>query len=198
MKVIDRNFIDIDDENVKKIYRYFLNIIIEYLKEKIDDEKIINDIIDNVKSVLIQITDGFTYQIKTPDGSFRKNYFPNSAGALKTNMIINANNEVLNIIPGVALRPNFTVNQLVHELLHALSSNQHSFFDENGITYTKTGTKIDFYDKNLDDHKVEKKISSVGLNEGITEFLTSSILKEYTENYCSMVVIASLLMDKIS
>lgn len=41
MKVIDRNFIDIDDENVKKIYRDFLNIIIEYLKEKIDDEKII-------------------------------------------------------------------------------------------------------------------------------------------------------------
>ena len=53
---------------------------------------------DNIN---IQIIDGETYSIKLPNGSLRQNKISNEVGALKTNMVINANDEELNIIPGI-------------------------------------------------------------------------------------------------
>ena len=68
-------------------------------------------------------------------------------------------------------------------------------FDDEGITYTKTGTKIDYYNRSLDEYSKEKNFSSDGLNEGITELLASIITKEYTGNYAPYVVISKLFMN---
>lgn len=108
-------------------------------------------------------------------------------------MIVNVNKDEISIIPGVALRPNFNKHQLVHELFHTISSNQHNYFNKDGIAYTKTGTKIDYYDKNLEDYNMNYNPSSDGLNEGITELLASMITNEYTGIYPGHLVVASLL-----
>lgn len=191
MKVINNNFIEIDcSVNIEQILE-FLN---SFLKSLNIDNNITNELLSNMDNIYIQITNNDEYTIKLPNGSYRKNKISNSVGALKTNMIINNNDTELNIVPGVVMRNNYNNHQLIHELLHGLSSLQHSYYDEYGITYTKTGTKIDYYDKSLNDHSMEINLSSEGLNEGITEYLTSILTNEYTGNYAPFVVISKLFM----
>lgn len=109
-------------------------------------------------------------------------------------MVINSNDKELSIIPGVVMRKNFNNHQLIHEILHGISSRQHNLYNEDGITYTKTGTKIDYYDNSLNDCPNVTNLSSEGLNEGITEYLTSLLTNEYNGNYASQVVISNLFM----
>lgn len=191
MKVIDNNFIEIDcSVNIEQI----LEFLKSFLKSLNIDNNITNELLSNMDNIYIQITNNDEYTIKLPNGSYRKNKISNSVGALKTNMIINNNDTELNIVPGVVMRNNYNNHQLIHELLHGLSSLQHSYYDEYGITYTKTGTKIDYYDKSLNDYSMENNLSSEGLNEGITEYLTSILTNEYTGNYAPFVVISKLFM----
>jgi hypothetical protein len=189
MKIIDSNFNEISS-NTSKYYDTY-NSIINYLDGVISDDAVKSDVMGKT-NIFIQETNGDEFSIRMSNGSIRRNKLPSSTGALKTNMLIDANDEEIRIIPGVALRPNYTDHQLVHELLHALSSNEHNYFN-NDITYTKTGTDISFYDRNLDDYYMDNNPSSEGLNEGITELLASQITGEYTGNYANLVVIANLL-----
>ena len=172
--------------------------IINYIKDSLGkmniDSRILNELLLNMDNINIKIVDGETYSIKLPNGSLRQNKISNEVGALKTNMIINTNDDELNITPGVVMRKKFNNHQLIHEILHAMSSRQHNLYNEDGITYTKTGTKIDYYDKSLNDYPHEKNLSSDGLNEGITEYLASLLTNEYNGNYAPQVVISSLFM----
>ena len=194
MILIDNNFNEINNEDKKE----FDEILIEtmsHLNKLILDEKTKKIISDNSKDVIIQLIDNYNYSIKLPNGTLRTMKFPNSAGALKANMYNEINDSEIHIIPGIALRSNYSKHQVVHELLHTLSFNQHNYFDENGITYTKTGTKIDFYDKDTNDYIVENNPSSDGLNEGITELLTSVITNDYNGNYSPFVAISKLFLE---
>ena len=118
MKIINQEFQEKPDvgDNYNTIY----NQIMEYLRTRIDDEELLNLIANRFNNVLIQETDGKSFSLKMPNGSLRANRMPISAGALKTNMSISVSDKELDIIPGIALRPNFTYQQLVHEfvLLH--------------------------------------------------------------------------------
>ena len=193
MKIVNSNLEEINESsNIR--YDDIYNKIVNYLKSTIKDERILNDMLKDNEYILIQETSGDSYTIDLPNGSKKHQPIPSSVGALKTNMSIRANSQILGIRPGVALRPNFTDHQLVHELLHAISSKHINYFDGDGIVYTKTGTKIDYFDRNLNDASKENNLSSDGLNEGITELLASIITNEYTGNYPHMVVIAKLLM----
>ena len=191
MKIINNSFQDCEDKD--NIFSNIYNEVIEYLKTRIDDEQLLNRIIDNCNHSIIQLTDGQTYTILAHDGSFKNYKYSDSAAAFKTNMAISVKENEISIIPGIVLRPNYNKHQLIHELLHVISSNQHNYFNEEGIAYTKTGTKIDYYDKNLNDYNMENNPSSDGLNEGITELLASIITNEYTGNYPGYLVIANLL-----
>ena len=172
--------------------------IINYIKDSLSkmnlDSNILNELLISMDDINIQIIDNETYSIKLPNGSLIKNRISNEVGALKTNMVINANDNELNITPGVVMRKNFNSHQLIHEILHGISSRQHNLYNEDGITYTKTGTKIDYYDKSLNDYPNVTNLSSEGLNEGITEYLTSLLTNEYNGNYASQVVISNLFM----
>ena len=192
MKIIDSSFKEYPDTN--NSFNDIFNQTIDFLKTRITDEQLLNQIIENSDHSLIQLTDGKTYTILA-EGKLRTNNYKNSASAFKTNMAISVNDKELSIIPGVALRPNYNKHQLVHEQLHVLSSNQHNYFDENEIVYTKVGTKIDYYDKTLNDYNMEGNPSSDGLNEGITEYLASVITNEYTGSYPGYVAVASILMS---
>ncbi len=191
MIVIDSDFNrKIDNSNYNDVY----NKIIEYLKSIIIDEKILSDMLDQNDKIIIQETLGKEYSIKLPNGLNRKLKFPSSSSAFKTNMVIGVNKNVLGISPGIVLRPNYDIHQLIHELLHAISSTQINRFNEDGVVYTKCGTRIDYFDRNLNNYNSINNLSSNGLNEGITEFLTSLITNNYYGNYPPMVVIARLLM----
>lgn len=193
MKIIDSSFKEHQDTN--NTFNDIYNNTIEYLKTRIDNEQLLEQINANSIHSLIQLTDGNTYTILADDGKFRTNKYRDSSAAFKTNMAISVKEDEVYIIPGVALRPNYNIHQLVHEQLHAISSNQHNYFDESGIFYTKVGTKIDYYDKSMNDYNKENNPSSDGLNEGITEYLASIITNEYTGAYPPYVVIANLLMS---
>ncbi len=194
MILIDNKFNSINDEQKNELDE-ILNEVVNYLNNVITDENIKQIINENSQNIIIQLTDNYNYSIKLPNGMVRTMDFPGSVGALKTNMYNELNSSEIHIVPGVALRSNYSKHQLVHELLHALSSNEHNYFNENGITYTKTGTKIDFYDRNTDDVKITNNPSSDGLNEGITEFLASNITNDFNGNYAPFVVISKLLLD---
>lgn len=198
MRVIDNNF---NDANVdKSTYNQIYNKIVEELSKRITDENILKDMLDGNDQIIIQPTDGIKYVVKLPDSSLRTLRFNNDASAFRTNMDVNITNEELIIRSGIALRPNFNLHQLVHELLHAMSSNQVSKFDENGVTYTKVGTQIRYYKKNpnnsndLNDYNMPNNLSSDGLNEGITDYL-ASIITGYQGNYPPLVIVAQLLMS---
>ena len=191
MKVIDSNFNEIED--VDSYYSNIYSSIVEYIKNKIKDEKIRAAIMEEIDDIIIQETNGEEYAIKTPNGSISKNKMSSSTAALRANMQISVENKDLKIIPGIALRPNFSIHDLVHELLHTISSNRHNYLSDEGIVFTKIGTRIDYFDKNLKYYVKEDNPSSDGLNEGITELLTSYITNEFTGQYPSQVVIAELL-----
>ena len=192
MKVIDKSF---EELNTSLDISQILENITATLKNMNIDYKILEKIYQKSENFFIQIIDDGTYSIKLPNGVIKENRIAGTSGALKTNMIFKVDDKELNIIPGVVLRKNYNVYQLVHELLHVLSSRQHDYFDDEGITYTKTGTKIDYYNRALDEFSNEKNFSSDGLNEGITELLASIITKEYTGNYAPYVVISKLFMN---
>lgn len=191
MKVINEEFDVIETPaNVEQIINYIKDSLVKMNL----DSNILNELLVSMDDINIQIVDRETYSIKLPNGSLRKNKISNEVGALKTNMVISANEKELNIIPGVVMRKNFNNHQLIHEILHGISSRQHNLYNEDGVTYTKTGTKIDYYDKSLNDYPNVTNLSSEGLNEGITEYLTSLLTNEYNGNYASQVVISSLFM----
>ena len=190
MIVIDNDF---NKKEQSTNYETIYNKIIEYLKNRIDNNEILSSIIEESSGIIIQETDGEKYSIKLPNGSIRKNNLSRSSGAIRTNMVIELNGNELSILPGIALRPNYTNHQLIHELIHAMSSNQHNYFNNN-IVYTKIGTKINYYDQKLDDYYMENNPSSDGLNEGITELITSEITNEYNGIYAPFVIASKLLM----
>lgn len=193
MKIINSDFRECQDTN--NLFSIVSSQVIDYIKTRISDEQLLNQIISNCDHSIIQLTDGNSYTILSHDGNLKSYKFRDSASAFKTNMAINVKENELVIIPGIALRPNYNIHQLIHELLHVISSNQHNYYNEDGICYTKTGTKIDYYDKNLNDYIMNNNPSSDGLNEGITELLASIITNEYTGNYPGYLVVASLLMS---
>ena len=193
MKIINNYFQDYQDTNNE--FADIYNQVIEYLKSRINDEQLLSQIINNCDHSIIQLTDGDSYTILAHDGSFKSFKYRDSAAAFKTNMAVKNNENEISIIPGIALRPNYNKHQLVHELLHVISSTQHNYYNELGIAYTKTGTKIDYYDKNLNNYNMADNPSSDGLNEGITEFLASLITNEYTGNYPGYVAVARLLLS---
>lgn len=193
MKIINSNFQECQD--VDNSFTNIYNQVIEFLKTRIEDEQLLSQVINNCNHSIIQLTDGNSYTILAHDGTFKNYKYPGSAAALKTNMAVSVKKSEISIIPGIALRPNYNKHQVIHELLHVISSNQHNYFNEEGVAYTKTGTRIDYYDKGLNDYNIENNPSSDGLNEGITELLTSVITNEYTGNYPGYLVVASLLMS---
>ena len=191
MKVINSSFQDVQDTDNE--FRDVYNQIINFLKTRIADEQLLNQIISNCNHSLIQLTDGISYTVLADDGNLKRYKYSDSAGAFKTNMAVSVKEDEIFIIPGIALRPNYNKHQLIHELLHVISSNQHNYYDEHGIAHTKTGTRIDYYDRQLIDYAKENNPSSDGLNEGITELLTSMITNEYTGNYPGYLAVAKLL-----
>ena len=193
MKIINSNFQECQD--VDNSFTNIYNQVIEFLKTRIEDEQLLSQVINNCNHSIIQLTDGNSYTILAHDGTFKNYKYRDSSAAFKTNMAISVKENEISIIPGIALRPNYNKHQVIHELLHVISSNQHNYFNEEGIAYTKTGTRIDYYDKGLNDYNMENNPSSDGLNEGITELLTSVITNEYTGNYPGYLVVASLLMS---
>lgn len=193
MKIINSEFNEIKNFSDSK-YNIIYSQVIEFLKSIIKDEKIMLNIIKENDDIIFQETIGKEYSIKAHDGSIRKYKFPDSASAFKTNMAVNIDDNELTLTPGICLRPASSKHHIIHELLHAMSSNRHNYFNDEGIVYTKTGTKVDYYDRNLDDYSNGEKISSDGLNEGMTELLTSIITNEYTGTYAHLAVICNLLM----
>ena len=192
MKVIDSSFQEVKDS--ENSYSNTYNQVIDFLKTRVNDEQLLSQLIANCDHSILQLTDGKTYTILSHDGQFKRYNYPSSAAAFKTNIAISSKeNEVL-IIPGIALRPNYNNHQLVHELLHVITTNQHNYFNENGVVYTKTGTRIDYYDRELNNYYIENNPSSDGLNEGITEYLATIITNECVGNYPHYHVIASILM----
>lgn len=191
MKVINNKFNEMDTPlNIEQTVNYIKNVL-----EQMDiDNNILSNILMNIDSMYIQVADDNNFSIKLPNGSFKENKISMSVGALKTNMLISIDDKELNITPGIVVKENYNNHQLIHESLHGLSSKQHNFYDENGITYTKTGTKIDYYDKSLNDYENIENLSSEGLNEGITEYLTSMLTNQYTGTYAPFVVISKLFM----
>lgn len=193
MKIINSSFQECEDTN--NTFNNTYNQVIGFLKEKIHDEQLLGQIISNCNHSIIQLTDGNFYTILGHDGNFKSYKYSDSAAAFKTNMAVKINEKEIYIIPGIALRPKYNKHQLIHELLHVISSTQHNYYNEAGIAYTKTGTKIDYYDKNLNNYNMTDNPSSDGLNEGITELLASMITNEYTGNYPGYVAVASLLIS---
>jgi hypothetical protein len=193
MKIYNNNFQECPDTN--NFFSDTYNQIAHFLKERIRDEKLYNEIITNGNSTAVQITDGNTYKVLDHNRKYLTRNFMGSAAALKINIATIVDDKAIHILPGVALRPNFNKHQLVHELFHALSSTQHNYFNEEGITYFKFGTYVGYFDKNLNGVKMENNPSSDGLNEGITELLTSKLTNEYIGNYPGYVVMAGLLMS---
>lgn len=191
MKVVDKNFNEI---NSSSGIEQTINYIKESLEKMNIEKNILLNVSLNINDLYIQVIDDETYSIKLPNGSLKENKIFSSVGALKTNMEINVSDKELYIKPGIVMRENFNNHQLIHEILHGISSKQHNFFDDDQITYTKTGTKIDYYDKSLNDYYKINNLSSDGLNEGISELLTSKLTNEYTGTYAVPVVISSLFM----
>ena len=191
MKVINNKFNEIDTPlNIEQIIYYIKNA----LGQMNIDSSILSNMLMEIDSMYIQVANDSIFSIKLPNGSLKENKISSGVGALKTNMSISVDDKELNITPGIVVRENYNNHQLIHEILHGLSSKQHNFYDENGITYTKTGTKIDYYDKSLNDYENIDNLSSEGLNEGITEYLTSILTNEYTGTYAPFVVISKLFM----
>lgn len=62
---------------------------------------------------------------------------------------------------------------ITHELFHYFSSNLEMRFNSGNIGYDKIGLHITGY--NRDDQVVDKSMKAIGLNEGITEFLTTQL-----------------------
>ncbi len=192
MKSIDKNFNEIDKSlKVEEVIGY----IKSNLKNMNIDSTILEYTLSNFDNLLMQATDDDSYSIKLPNSTLKENKILSNVGALKANMQVSVDSKELNIIPGIVMRKNYSVHQLIHEIFHGISSRQHNYFDENGITYTKTGTKINYYDSTLNDYEKIDNLSSDGLNEGITELLTSILLNEYNGNYAQFVVISYLFMN---
>ncbi len=192
MICIDKNF---NEVNMPFVIEQIEIGIRDYLQKISLEKNTLENALLNMDNLYIQVSDDNSYNIKATDGSLKKYKIPSNVGACKTNMIIKANSSELNITPGVVLRESYTPHQVVHEILHGISSKQHSYFDENGITYTKTGTEVDYYDKSLNDYEKNDNLSSEGLNEGITEYLASLITNEYNGCYAPYVVISHLFMN---
>ena len=188
MKLIDNSFNEI--ENNLDNLNNTINSINTYIKLNLGED-VLKDV--DIDDALIQISNDSEYSIRMHNGNIKTLPMRDSSGAFKTNMIISVDKEKLSITPGIVLRPNFNTHQFIHEYLHVLSSKKDNYLDELGITYTKTGTKIDYYDKNLDDSNYYQKISAEGLNEGITEMLATKIDNKYTGNYAPFVVASELL-----
>ena len=192
MKIIDDKFNEKKIEE-KKDYELVYDETLKYLRTIITDDKIWADILKDSNNIIIQEANGEKYLIKTEKGDILSLNFPSSAGALTTSMNIELKNDGLEITPGVALRKNFNKHQLIHEFFHAISTTQNNHFDKDGIVMVKIGTKVNYYDKDLNHSTVDNTISSNGLNEGMTELLTSHFTNHYTGNYALFVVIARIL-----
>ena len=113
MKVIDKGF---EELNTSLDISQILENIIATLKNMNIDYKILEKIYQKSENFFIQIIDDGTYSIKLPNGVINENRIAGTSGALKTNMIFKADDKELNIIPGVVLRKNYNVHQLVHEV----------------------------------------------------------------------------------
>lgn len=195
MLVIDNKFRKIDNDITIR-FDVVLNQIIKKLDEIVIDEGTRNIIKENSESIIVQLTDGVNYSLRIPNGNILTRQFPSNAGAFKTNMYNEQLPNEFHIMPGIALRKNFNEHDLTHELIHSLSFNQHNYYKEDGTFNTKTGTKIDYYDKNGNDKLVDYNASSDGINEGITELLTSKITNNYhMGNYAPFVALSQILID---
>ena len=127
-----------------------------------------------------------------PSGKIADCHFGSGTYVVKTNMKVSVDENEITVTPGIALKPNYNAHEFIHEFFHAISTREHNYFDDNGVAYTKTGFKILFYDKELDDYEDYPKVECEALDEGFTELLTSIVDEKYTGRYAPYVVITEL------
>lgn len=84
--------------------------------------------------------------------------------------------DIWNFDVAVYTSDNNNDNTISHELFHYFSQNAEMPFNENEVGYVKSGVSISGYNRN--DELVDNALNADGLNEGITEYLT-------TQNYGS-------------
>ncbi len=83
---------------------------------------------------------------------------------------------------------------LSHELFHALSTKNNMSFNDNGIGYNKSGVSIDGYNK--EDKVVDSSFRAEGLNEGITELLSTKFYsQEKPDVYDAQVYLSDILIS---
>ncbi|MBR4830530.1 MAG: hypothetical protein IKZ96_02035 [Bacilli bacterium] len=200
MRIIKYNnekFIDAEQYAGSEFETWY-NTTVSYLQNVIQDESVKADMLMDNDKYLIQKTDGDTCIVLGHDKIYRKKKFPLSAVAFECPMVVTFLREnLLGIMPGIALRPGYDAHAFIHELLHALSSTTIHFFNENGISYIKIGTKVKYIDKNME-YVDGKNLSAEGFNEGITEALASLITGRFTGQYPSHTAIGTLFVTSNS
>jgi hypothetical protein len=150
-----------------------------FLLDKLDSLAVVEHSAKNDKTHLVQ-KNGETKEIKSP----------RMAAAFYTKKNQEFDSEKWSFENAIYVDEKNFKNELVHELFHFLSAKTEMYFDENGIGYDKIGVSIQGY--NRDDELVDDSMDAKGLNEGITESLTTQMLNS-VPRYTYQVHIVNIL-----
>ncbi len=172
MKLYNRELEEI--ENTEQ-YASVENIIkkqIEFLVQTYGiDEKLLQDRAEGL-AVIERSSGDKTYFVEYKG---EKQELPNSltAAAFVTTKRQDYDGEKWKFENGIYMSDSNREHTVIHELFHFLSKIQEMSFDENDVGYSKSGTLIEGYDR--DDNIVDISLQARGLNEGITELLTTKV-----------------------
>lgn len=193
MKLYNKKLEEIENQQKTEKIRNLLERMIDFLvKEYGINEDVLKERLNNVAIVERDIQD--TSVLVEYNG--KKYERPNSkAGAFFTKKNQEYNGEQWNFENAVYIGENNDEHQIIHELFHYLSSSLHMQFNEDGIGYDNLGVLITGY--NRKDEVVDNSLEAKGLNEGITELLTTQFEGTNSPNvYAYQVCLADILINK--
>ena len=190
MKLYNKNLEEIEDQQKTEKIESTVKGMISFLVEKYGiDEEFLLDKLNSLAVVEHSAKNDKTHLVEK-NGETREIKSSRMAAAFYTKKNQEFDGEKWSFENAIYVDEKNFQNELIHELFHFLSANTEMNFDENGIGYDKIGVSIQGY--NRDDELVDGSMDAKGLNEGITELLTTQMLNSITR-YTYQVHIANIL-----
>lgn len=170
MKIYDSNLERIENTETENYLDHLVNQQIHFIKEYFGTN---TDILESdiEKIEIIKTSDSYKFIV---DEKIIERKFPTNARAFATKKKISHQKEQIDITYGVYVRDFNDVVNLTHELYHGLSGRDKLIKDSDGNFYDKIGLLIVDYDK--EENVVDRSLYANGLNEGVTELLTTKFL----------------------
>ena len=190
MKIYNKNLEEIEEQQKTEKIESTVKRMISFLGEKYGiDEEFLIDKLESLAVVEHSAKNDKTYLVQK-NGETKERKSPRMAAAFYTKKNQEFDGEKWSFENAIYVDEKNFQNELVHELFHFLSANTEMYFDESGIGYDKIGLSIQGY--NRDDETVDVSMDAKGLNEGITELLTTQMLNS-VPRYTYQVHIANIL-----